>query len=200
MSDTTDSPSDTDTEAKERCGAQCRDGSECQNYPVEGSSRCRMHGGADGSGAPAGNQNASRHGLYSDPANVLDDLAENDPDAYDWVCKKYDSYLDDAPFADGSAKSDQLKQIAVQEYIIWKATGFQLKGGVVVSTNGPPGDQVGDRITGNAVNQPLDRMQRTVTSRLKDLGILEDPESQAASAEQGKVDALRELMREADDK
>lgn len=156
-----------------------------------------MHGGAS-PGAPSGNQNASRHGLYADPANVLEDLADSNPEAYEWVCKKYDSYLDDAPFGDGSAKSDQLKQIAVQEYIIWKATGFQLKGGVVVETNGPPGDRAGDRITGNPVNQPLDRMQRTVTSRLKDLGVLEDPESQQANAEQGKVDAIRELMQEAD--
>lgn len=156
-----------------------------------------MHGG-DSPGAPENNQNARQHGLHADPANVLEDLAENDPDAYDWVCKKYDSYLESAPFGDGSAKADQLKQIAVQEYVIWTATGYQVSEGVVVSTDGPSGS--GDQVTGNAVNQPLDRMQRTVTSRLRDLGVLEDPESQQASAERSKVDALRSLMEEADDK
>ena len=30
-----------------------------------GKGRCRMHGGAPGSGAPLGNCNALRHGLYS---------------------------------------------------------------------------------------------------------------------------------------
>jgi hypothetical protein len=27
--------------------------------------RCRMHGGAPGSGAPRGNKNAQKHGLYT---------------------------------------------------------------------------------------------------------------------------------------
>lgn len=32
---------------------------------VHGKTRCRMHGGAAGSGAPMGNQNALKHGLYT---------------------------------------------------------------------------------------------------------------------------------------
>lgn len=159
-----------------------------------------MHGGivGDGVGAPEGNQNATRHGLYADPANVLEELSESDPEGYEWVCKKYDSYIDDAPFADGSAKADHLKQIATQEYIIWKATGFQLQGGVVVQTDAPAGAGLADRVAENPVNRPLDRMQRTVMQRLRDLGVLEDPESQRASAEESKASALRELMGEAD--
>lgn len=184
----------------DRCGAECRDGGYCENHPVEGSARCRMHGGVvgDGHGAPEGNQHARRHGLYADPANVLDDLAERDTEGYEWVCRKYDSYLDDAPFAEGSAKADHLKQIAVQEYTIWNATGFQLQSGVVVQTDAPSDAGMAERVAANPVNRPLDRMQRTVTSRLKDLGVLDDPESQRANAAQDKVAALRELMGEAD--
>jgi hypothetical protein len=33
--------------------------------PVRGKRRCRMHGGAPGSGAPLGNRNALRHGHYT---------------------------------------------------------------------------------------------------------------------------------------
>lgn len=33
--------------------------------PVSGKARCRMHGGAAGSGAPTGNKNALRHGHYT---------------------------------------------------------------------------------------------------------------------------------------
>ncbi len=33
--------------------------------------RCRMHGGAQGSGAPGGNQNALKHGLYTKEAVAL---------------------------------------------------------------------------------------------------------------------------------
>ncbi len=32
---------------------------------VHGKKRCRMHGGAPGSGAPEGNKNALKHGLYT---------------------------------------------------------------------------------------------------------------------------------------
>jgi len=32
---------------------------------VKGKKRCRMHGGAPGSGAPRGNKNALKHGLYT---------------------------------------------------------------------------------------------------------------------------------------
>jgi len=48
-----------------RCGAKTRGGTPCQCPAVSGKDRCRMHGGASGSGAPVGNRNAYRHGDYS---------------------------------------------------------------------------------------------------------------------------------------
>ena len=48
-----------------RCGARTRKGSPCQAPAVSGKKRCRMHGGAAGSGAPKGNQNALKHGMFS---------------------------------------------------------------------------------------------------------------------------------------
>ena len=51
-----------------RCGARTRVGGSCQSPAVRGKKRCRMHGGAHGSGAPKGNQNALRHGTYSKTA------------------------------------------------------------------------------------------------------------------------------------
>ena len=48
-----------------RCGAKTRKGTPCQSPAVNGKRRCRMHGGAKGSGAPLGNQNAFKHGMYS---------------------------------------------------------------------------------------------------------------------------------------
>ena len=35
-----------------QCGARTRSGAPCKSAPVTGRQRCRMHGGADGSGAP----------------------------------------------------------------------------------------------------------------------------------------------------
>ena len=47
-----------------RCGALTRSGGLCRAPAVKGKLRCRKHGGA-GSGAPRGNRNARKHGLYA---------------------------------------------------------------------------------------------------------------------------------------
>jgi hypothetical protein len=48
-----------------RCGAKTRTGGPCRAAAVRGKRRCRMHGGTPGSGAPSGNQNARRRGLFT---------------------------------------------------------------------------------------------------------------------------------------
>ena len=48
-----------------RCGARTRSGHPCKAPAARGKKRCRMHGGATGSGAPIGNQNALKHGMYT---------------------------------------------------------------------------------------------------------------------------------------
>jgi glucans biosynthesis protein len=56
-----------------RCGARTRRGMQCRAPAVAGKRRCRMHGGARGSGAPPGNKNALKHGGFTREA--LDELA-----------------------------------------------------------------------------------------------------------------------------
>ncbi len=51
-----------------RCGAKTRSGDPCRSPTVKGKKRCRMHGGARESGAPKGNRNAFRHGLFTGDA------------------------------------------------------------------------------------------------------------------------------------
>ncbi len=43
-----------------RCGARTRSGTACQRAALKGKTRCRLHGGAKGSGGPKGR----RHGRY----------------------------------------------------------------------------------------------------------------------------------------
>jgi uncharacterized protein YjcR len=57
----------------QRCGATTRRGSACRAPAVAGKRRCRMHGGAAGSGAPIGNQNAFKHGRYTREAIAEDE-------------------------------------------------------------------------------------------------------------------------------
>ena len=56
--------------ATRRCGAKTRSGKPCLAPAVNGKARCRMHGGAPGSGAPHGNKNALKHGHYTRKALV----------------------------------------------------------------------------------------------------------------------------------
>lgn len=51
--------------ASPRCRAKARSGKPCMSPAVSGKRRCRMHGGAAGSGAPRGNKNALKSGLYT---------------------------------------------------------------------------------------------------------------------------------------
>jgi len=55
-----------------RCGAKTRAGQPCKQAAVRGRSRCRMHGGAKGSGGPRGNRNGNfKHGLYTGEAKTI---------------------------------------------------------------------------------------------------------------------------------
>jgi len=54
--------------ASPRCGAKTRAGGLCRSPAVAGKKRCRMHGGAPGSGAPKRNQNALKNGLFTQRA------------------------------------------------------------------------------------------------------------------------------------
>ena len=47
-----------------RCGAKTRTGAPCQTPAVKGKRRCRMHGG-NSPGAPKGNKNAFKLGIYT---------------------------------------------------------------------------------------------------------------------------------------
>lgn len=47
-----------------KCGAKTKAGTPCKAKPVNGKKRCRLHGGLS-TGAPKGNKNSLRHGMYS---------------------------------------------------------------------------------------------------------------------------------------
>ena len=54
-----------------RCGAKTRAGHPCRQAAVTGRARCRMHGGAKGSGGPRGKRNGNfKHGLHTREAQT----------------------------------------------------------------------------------------------------------------------------------
>jgi hypothetical protein len=55
-----------------RCGAKTRAGQPCRQAAVRGRSRCRMHGGANGSGGPRGDRNGRfTNGLHTGEAKAI---------------------------------------------------------------------------------------------------------------------------------
>jgi hypothetical protein len=58
--------------AAPRCGARTRAGGSCRAPAVKGKRRCRMHGGAAGSGAPRGERNGNfRTGHYTQETQAM---------------------------------------------------------------------------------------------------------------------------------
>jgi hypothetical protein len=56
----------TNMAAAPRCGARTRAGHPCRQAAVRGRARCRMHGGAKGSGGPRGDRNGNfKQGLWT---------------------------------------------------------------------------------------------------------------------------------------
>jgi hypothetical protein len=150
-----------------------------------------MHGGKD-SGAAEGNQNATRHGLRSDPANLLEYLRKTDEKAYAWIQDKFEAYLEVAPFGRETAHADQLKQICVREYSIWKASSIQVNEGVLTKQKKVAGEAVLEVDVENPASKSLDRMERTVVKRLEKLGVMPSPEQQAAQATASLAEVLSE--------
>jgi hypothetical protein len=63
---TSATPKPTGNSQPARCGARTRTGRDCRSPAVRCKARCRMHGGARGSGGPRGDRNGDfKHGLYT---------------------------------------------------------------------------------------------------------------------------------------
>lgn len=200
---TTDKTEETDLEAtpspEERCGAKKRNGEPCPSWPVRGSSRCRMHGGTS-PGAPKGSARNYKHGATAEPLNLLEnDLLSSREQEF--VEALRDAYLEEAaPFGPESPKVERLTRTCVMVLQEWRGQEVILEEGMAVE------DVVGVTDKGEPVIstcehylcQRIDRLNDKIRHNLRELGLLDDPESQRADAEGDKVAALRELMGEAD--
>lgn len=151
--------------------------------------RCRNCGGESTGpktekGKKKTRMNGVKHGLRSDPVNLLESIREEDEHAYAWIQDKFESYLEVAPFERGSAHADQLLQICVREFTIWKASGIQVDKGVITKQKKAAGDAIFKVDVDNPANKALDRMERTVVKRLDKLGVMPSPEAQKAEAQE----------------
>lgn len=192
----------------------------CHCHPRDGSGTPDGHGSADpdhtmgdGDGRiqerlPDEAKPAMKHGVYAvqdDPHGTLTWVEAHDPDGYGWILNKWQSYLADAPFPDTSAKADDLLHACLMLYVVRAGRAHQVEMGLTQQDTltdegdvviGPEGDpiQIEQEWAGNL---PVNRIAREARSMLKDLGVLDDPESQKAEA-MGWSQAAKEIAVEAD--
>lgn len=186
----------------DHCGRQKRDGSgdECQlpagwgtDHPGEGA--CKHHGGAGGTNADgsshAGNQNARTHGLHATPEYLLDDLDEHHRDTYhamfEALCTRYEDIHGRPP--DFAAKKrlsrvsvEIVKEDLVDEYLRDQADDHPLVEEQVIDVDPETGAPIRVERPNKLLPQ-LTQLKRETRLTLKDMGLLHDPESEAADAQ-----------------
>lgn len=162
----------------------------CERFPMD-NGRCYVHGGVSG-GAPEGNVNAMTHGLRAKRSNYYNNLPEEEQ----WFVERMaDSWIDNAPFdKDNFAKVNEVYRIAVDQHRLWNAhdemdDGLVYEQVIGVDDEGEP-INVDDE---NPVNLAYDRLDRTTIRKLKELGCLDDPESQKAEQMESLADKFAKL-------
>lgn len=155
--------------------------------------RCYLHGGCSKS-VNEGNNYAEKHGLYADRQNYYKNRS---PEAQQWIDAVVESLLDDAPFdGDNFAKMQMVRNIAIDMHKMQDANTFIDQTGLARTDKtvgyGPDGSPIKEDKE-NPINVTYDRLNRTMTRQLKELGILDDPDSQQAEANQNIANELSEL-------
>jgi len=167
----------------ERCPATNRNGERCGHPTGWGTDHdygpCKHHGGAS-TGAPENNGNAEKHGLKSDRGKWFERHRE---EAEPLVRALVESYLKDAPFGwESTAKVDQLTEVAIDQARLRHSNEwldeFLTEQTVDVTENG---EEI-TKLEENPAHMPRDRIKRTNAKLLKELGILDDPDSAQADA------------------
>lgn len=166
----------------------------CLRYGMD-NGRCYVHGGVTG-GAPEGNVNAMTHGLRARRSNYYQALDEEDQG---FVEAMVDSWLEDAPFdRENAAKVTEIYRIAIDQHRLWNATDEYVEDGMVTEQVIDT-DEDGNAVYGedeNPVNLPYSRLDRDLFKKLKELGCLDDPDTQQAQAELSLARKLSGLTRE----
>lgn len=161
----------------------------CERYPME-NGRCYVHGGD--AGAPEGNLNAMKHGLLAKRSSYYEHL---DYEEKSFIEQLADSWIENAPFdRDNFAKVTEVYRIAVDQFRMWEAHD-ELNNGLVYSQYEDL-DMDNQKINTdqeNPANLAYDRLDSTTIRKLKELGCLDDPESQKAEQMESLADKFKQV-------
>jgi hypothetical protein len=197
---------------KEICGRENREGEPCKLTPghgVEGadSGPCKFHGGAS-DGAPEDNTNAVTHGAYAEHnsyyQNVLDDaLRQFVDDVFEDYLERYRE-LHGGPALGIESELFRIavthaKDIGLDRWADEKPEGLESGHPLVDEETEivPIGDGATETQRRYRESVVLAAQKKLSSDRrmwLKDLGLLEDPDSEQAAAQADVADALRVVL------
>lgn len=191
-----------------RCNAKTRDGGHCENYPIDNAERCRMHGGQS-PGAPDENTNSVSHGLFADVNKFYQNVMNDDQRA---LCDQvYEDYLAEYTEINGdpiTGHKARMFEISVNHIKIIYSDNWAYDRPSELDSGSPMVDkETTCKTAGESVVQQDDYKPSIVTSTqqqlrredrawLREYGLLNDPESQKAAAQQDIADAWREALSE----
>jgi len=163
----------------------------CERYQMD-NGRCYVHGGANDYSPPEGNVRGMTHGLRAKRSNYYDHLSDEEKG---FIQEMIDSWMDNAPFdRDNTAKANEVYRIAIDQHRLWNAHN-EFEGGLTkeqvvgVSDSGEPIEVEEEK----PVNLAYDRLDKANFKKLRDLGCLDDPESQQAEATESLADKFDQL-------
>jgi len=159
-----------------------------------GEGRCYLHGGIS---TNHGTNYAEKHGLYADRQNYYDNRSSAEQA---WIDSIVESILDRAPFGpDQKYKLEMVRNVAIDMHKMKNANDYIDEKGVVHKDKTVGYTDDGKPIKmdeENVINIAYDRLDRSTTRKLEKLGVLNDPESQKAEANQNIANELSELRKQ----
>ena len=92
---------------RDTCEARCKDGSECNAYPLQGEDKCRMHIGKNDDSHDGDNNPNHEHGAFSE--HFRSDLTDDEKAALDALVSHLESITDERSIAAEVAAEALLK-------------------------------------------------------------------------------------------
>lgn len=182
-----------------RCNYEIEDGQFCEGYPTTDednepiNGRCYEHGGHPDAEV-TDTAGPYKHGVDTNRSAYYQDLG---PEEQIWVDSVKDSFIGDAPFSeDHTGKTEILRQVVIDLHKIRRANKYIDEEGLAqlqTIDTAENGREIKDYVE-NILNISVDRLQRSTNKRLKDLGVLNGPDDEAAEG----VKSLAEILSETD--
>ena len=167
------------------CNYPTTDGGYCSRGAIE-NGRCAVHAGAN-------HDPSIKHGMYAQRQNYYEQCSDREQA---WIDSVVASFLEDAPFEPTDfGKFQKLRNIAIDmhkvrnanDYI--KTDGIQKEETVGVTDDGRPIKKDVE----HELNVAVDRLQRSTTKQLKELGVLDDPDSAKAESQESIAKELSKI-------